>query len=132
MRAKYQKDVTQFSVPALNAMKAYSWPGNVRELENCVERAVLTAKDGCIHSYNLPAAIQAREFAEDPFNTASSMTLDEQLLAFERRLLEDALNRNNGNHGAAARELGISPRMMSYRLNRSGSEAFRGDRAATK
>ena len=37
-------------------MQAYAWPGNVRELENCVERAVLTAQDGCIRTYNLPPA----------------------------------------------------------------------------
>ena len=128
LRVKYGKEVTSFSVPALNALKAYSWPGNVRELENCVERAVLTAKDSCIHSYNLPEAMQSDEFAEDPFGSAPSLSLDEQIKAFERRLLEDALKRNGGNHGAAARELGLSPRMMSDRLSRSGSSAYRGGR----
>ena len=39
MSVKYEKSVSQISVPALNALKAYSWPGNVRELENCIERA---------------------------------------------------------------------------------------------
>ena len=126
MRVKYEKKVVRFSVPALNALKAYCWPGNVRELENCIERAVLTTKDDCVHSYNFPAAIQTEEFAEDPFGGGATLTLDEQVTAFERRLLEDALKRNNGNHSAAARELGISPRMMSYRLSRTGSGAFRG------
>ncbi|MGN0847382.1 MAG: sigma-54 interaction domain-containing protein [Kiritimatiellia bacterium] len=128
MCAKYEKNVMQFSAPALNMLQAYAWPGNVRELENCIERAVLTAKDGCIHGYNLPAALQTEEFAEDPYGANATLTLDEQLAAFEKRLLEDALRRNHGNHGAAARELGISPRMMSYRLGRAGSDAFRGAR----
>ena len=126
MSVKYEKNVRQFSVPALNALKSHSWPGNVRELENCVERAVLTTKDDCIHSYNLPATIRTEEFAEDPYSGNSTLSLDEQLAAFEKRLLEDALKRHDGNHGAAARELGISPRMMSYRLSRAGSEAFKG------
>ena len=126
MSVKHEKSVRQFSVPALNALKSHSWPGNVRELENCVERAVLTTKDDCIHSYNLPATIRTDEFAEDPYSGNSTLTLDEQLAAFEKRLLEDALKRHDGNHGAAARELGISPRMMSYRLSRAGSEAFKG------
>lgn len=129
MNVKYDKGVTQISVPALNALKAYSWPGNVRELENCIERAVLTTRDACIHSYNLPAAVQTEEFAEDPFGGGNtSLSLDEQIAAFERRLLEDALNRHGGSHSAAARELGLSPRMMSYRLSRSGSSAFKGGR----
>ena len=125
MCVKYEKNVTQFSVPAMNMLQAYAWPGNVRELENCIERAVLTAKDDCIHSYNLPAALQTEEFAEDPFRGNTTLTLDEQLEAFERRVLEEALRRNGGNHGAAARELGISPRMMSYRLGRVGSASFK-------
>ncbi len=128
MRVKYGKEVTSFSVPALNALKAYGWPGNVRELENCIERAVLTTKDGCVHSYNLPEAMQAEEFTEDPFGSAPSLSIDEQIAAFERRLLEDAISRHGGNHGAAARELGLSPRMMSYRLARSGSSAYKGGR----
>ena len=127
MSVKYEKMVSQISVPALNALKAYSWPGNVRELENCIERAVLTTRDDCIHSYNLPATVQAEEFSEDPFGGGNpALTLDEQIAAFERRILEDALNRHGGNHSAAARELGLSPRMMSYRLARSGSSAFKG------
>ena len=127
MSVKYEKSVSQISVPALNALKAYSWPGNVRELENCIERAVLTTRDDCIHSYNLPATVQTEEFSEDPFGGGNpSLTLDEQIAAFERRILEDALKRHGGNHSAAARELGLSPRMMSYRLARSGSSAFKG------
>ena len=126
LSAKYGKGVKEISLPALNSLRAYSWPGNVRELENCIERAVLTTRDECIHSYNLPANIQAEEFVEDPFGGGnSSLSIDEQIQAFERRLLEDALNRHGGNHSAAARELGLSPRMMSYRLSRTGSSAFK-------
>ena len=118
--AKYGKRVVRISPPAMSMLQAYSWPGNVRELENCLERAVLTAKDDCIHSYNLPPALQTPEFAEDPFGCDSNMTLDMQLEAFERRVLEDALARHDGNRSAAGRELGVSPRMMNYRLNKVG------------
>ncbi len=122
--AKYGKRVTRFSVPALNAMKAYSWPGNVRELENCVERAVLTAKDDCIRSYNLPETMQHEEFAEGD-GGEGALPLDKQVAAFERRVLEDAIRRHDGSHAAAAKELGISERTMSYRLSRTGSELHR-------
>jgi len=120
MNAKYGKSVSEISQPAISMLQAYSWPGNVRELENCIERAVLTAKDGCIHSYNLPPALQTPEFAEDPFRPGESMTLDEQLAAVERRILESALKRHGGNRSAAGRELGVSPRMMNYRLGKAG------------
>ena len=35
-------------------------------------------------------------------------------------LLEDALRRHKGNRSAAGRELGVSPRMMTYRLKKAG------------
>ena len=94
--------------------------GNVRELENCIERAVLTAKDDCVRTYNLPAALQTTEFQDDEFMPDEAMTLDQRLAAAERRILEDALRRHKGNRSAAGRELGVSPRMMNYRLNRAG------------
>jgi len=120
MNVKYGKNVQRISPPAVNMLQAYAWPGNVRELENCIERAVLTAKDDCIHSYNLPPTMQLAEFAEDPFRPDEKRTLDEQVAAFERRVLEDALARHGGNRSAAGRELGVSPRMMTYRLSRAG------------
>ena len=120
MNVKYGKDVKRISPPAVNMLQDYSWPGNVRELENCIERAVLTAKDDCIHSYNLPPQMQTPEYAEDPFRPDLTLTLDEQLAIVEKRILEAALKRHNGNRSAAGRELGVSPRMMNYRLNKAG------------
>ena len=120
MSARYSKRVVRISPPAASMMLSYSWPGNVRELENCIERAVLTAKDDCIHGYNLPPNIQTPEFAEDPFLPGSGCTLDEQVRAFEKRVLEEAIARHDGNRAAAGRELGISPRMMNYKINKLG------------
>ena len=79
-----------------------------------------SSKDDCIHAYNLPPALQTPEFAEDPFRPEESLTLDEQLAAVEKRILASALKRHNGNRSAAGRELGVSPRMMNYRLNKAG------------
>jgi Nif-specific regulatory protein len=124
MRLKYGKNVTRFSAPAVNMLQAYAWPGNVRELENCIERAVLTAKDDCVHGYNLPPALQTEELAESPFDSdrPDSRTMAEKVAAYERNLLNDALKRHNGNRSAAGRELGVSPRMMCYKLKKAGIE----------
>jgi Nif-specific regulatory protein len=122
MSLKYGKKVTRLSEPAVNMLLAWKWPGNVRELENCIERAVLTATDDTIHGYNLPPQLQAEEYAESPYGTAEGdqETLAEKLAAYERRVLEEAIRRNNGNHSAAGRQLGVSPRMMNYRLAKLG------------
>ena len=120
MSVKYGKKVMRISPPAVNMLQAYAWPGNVRELENCIERAVLTAKDDCIHSYNLPPNLQLPEYAENPYMPNATMSLDEQLAIVEKRILETTIRRHNGNRSADGRELGISARMMSYRLSRLG------------
>ena len=121
MSVKYGKQVTKISAPAVNMLLAWKWPGNVRELENCIERAVLTATDDTIHGYNLPPQLQADEFAETPFDAGEERrTLEAKLAAYERRVLEDAIRRHGGNRSAAGRELGVSPRMMNYRLGKLG------------
>ena len=118
LNLKYDKKITRLSPSATRLLMSYSWPGNVRELENCMERAVLTATDDCIHSYNLPASLQAA--GEHSVPHAVKGSLDEMLANCEREILTDAIARNNGNLSAAGRELGLSPRMMNYRMNRLG------------
>ena len=122
MSLKYGKSVTKLSEPAVNMLLAWKWPGNVRELENCIERAVLTATDDTIHGYNLPPQLQTEEYAETPYGSGDGAheTLAEKLAAYERRVLEEAIRRHNGNRSAAGRQLGVSPRMMNYRLSKLG------------
>jgi Nif-specific regulatory protein len=50
----------------------------------------------------------------------AAATLDGQIAEFERRVLTEALRRNGGSKSAAGRELGVSPRMMTYRLKKAG------------
>ena len=119
MCMKYSKGPMTISAPAMNMLEMYSWPGNVRELENCIERAVLTARDDCIRGYNLPAALQKLGIVEDPYQPAAEKTLDGLMRDYERRILEDAIRRHGGNRSAAGRELGVSPRMMNYRLKKA-------------
>ena len=120
MNVKYGRRIARISAPALNMLQSYAWPGNVRELENCMERAVLTAKDDVVHGYNLPRAVQGDEPAEDPYDDGRALTLAEQLADAERRILRAAITRHKGNRAAAGRELGVSSRMMNYKLGRLG------------
>ena len=120
MNVKYGRRIERISAPALNALQGYAWPGNVRELENCMERAVLTARDDVIRGYNLPPALQGDEPVESPYDEDRVQTLDEQLADAERRILRGAIARHKGNRAAAGRELGVSSRMMNYKLGKLG------------
>ena len=123
---KYGKKVARLSTTAINLLMSYHWPGNVRELENCMERAVLTAGDDCVHGYNLPPSLQTSLSAGEPSAADGKRApLDAMMANYERELITEAIKRNNENLSAAGRELGISPRMMTYRMHRLGIRTSR-------
>lgn len=118
---KYGKDIKRLSTPAINMLMAYHWPGNVRELENCMERAVITAQEDCIYGYNLPASLQMPSHeAPPPPDGEDHADLPTMVDSFERELIVAALKRSPGNMSAAARELGVSPRVLHYKMHRLG------------
>lgn len=108
------KTIHRISTPAINAMMAYHWPGNVRELENCVEHAVLLADDGVLCAHNLPATLEMPT-AE---SSAQSGQFQSQVDALERDLICDSLKTFKGNAAAAARQLGITPRIIRYKIKK--------------
>ena len=112
--AKLGKEVRRISTPAINMMLAYHWPGNVRELENCIEYAMLLSNDGAIHGHHLPPTLQMPEASE----TAPVGSLTARVQILERDLIMDALKSAGGNLSAAARLLGITPRMIRYKIKK--------------
>ena len=118
---KMGKEVRRVSTPAINMMFAYHWPGNVRELENCIEYAVLLADDGVIHGHNLPPTLQLPESSE----ADNAGLLKTRIRVLEKDMLTDALKSSGGSVAAAARQLGITPRMVRYKLKQLGIECPR-------
>ncbi|MBN1698735.1 MAG: nif-specific transcriptional activator NifA [Spirochaetales bacterium] len=110
------KEIKRISTPAIDMLMAYHWPGNVRELENCIERAVILSVDGVIHGHHLPPSLQTAEAS----NTRHSGNLKEAVENFERELICDALKSTRGNMAEAARNLGITERIMGLRVKAFG------------
>ena len=106
------KRIHRISTPAINMLTAYHWPGNVRELENCIEHAVLVSDDGVIHGRNLPPTLQV----PDETIEAVPGALKSCTAILEGDMIVDALKRSRGNMSAAARELGITSRMVRYKI----------------
>ena len=117
---KYGKHVKRLSTPAINMLVSYHWPGNVRELENCIARGVLTATDDCIHGYNLPPSLQTGEANGSELLPEGRASLNTLVNSYERELIVESLKRNHGNMSAAARDLGLSPRVIHYKIGRLG------------
>ena len=102
---------------AMACLHRYRWPGNVRELRNVIERALLLA-DGQIQLKHLPSEIaQATGEAEV---SGDGQPAPSALAEQERKLVLDALQQNNWNQSAAARQLGITRDILRYRVKRYG------------
>ena len=117
---RYKKNIKRLSTPAINMLMSYHWPGNVRELENCIERAVITATDDCIHGYNLPASLQTGKTSNSSLLPDGAASFNTLVDSYERELIVESLKRNHGNMSAAARDLDLSPRVIHYKIKRLG------------
>ncbi len=113
---KMGRPVRRISTMAINMMLAYHWPGNVRELENCLEYAVLLSTDGVIHGHHLPPTLQIPDAAHEPAASA----LKARIHILEKDAIIDALKRSEGNVAAAARDLGLTARMVRYKIQKLG------------
>jgi Nif-specific regulatory protein len=115
------KYIRRISTPAIDMLISYHWPGNVRELENVIERAVLMSDDDVIHGYHLPPTLQTAEES----GTAHVGSLEATLDNVERELIVDTLKSSRGNMAKAARELGITERVMGLRVKKHGIDPKR-------
>ena len=118
--AAYGKHIKRISTPAVNMMTIYSWPGNVRELENCMERAVMATNDSSISGYNLPASIRGASLTHRNLPYGEDIDFNSMVESFERELITESLKISRGNAADAARRLGITQRMINYKIKRYG------------
>jgi Nif-specific regulatory protein len=108
--------IRRISTSAINLLMTYHWPGNVRELENCIEHAVLLCTEGVIYGRHLPPTLQTPGGADRP----AEGSMKQQVDILERDLIIEALKRHGGNVTSAARELGITGRMVRYKIEKLG------------
>ena len=105
----FKKKVAGFSPSAIEKMRLYSWPGNVRELQNAVERAVLLCDGEVIDNYHL--TMEGR-LEEDDVPHGDTLTLEQ----LEKAAIIRALQATRGVQKEAAKLLGISPRVLNYKI----------------
>ena len=105
----FKKRVTAFSPEAINKLRRYPWPGNVRELQNAVERAVLLCEEEIIDAPHL-----TMEGGDGEGELTQASTLDLEQL--ERAAIIRALQATRGVQKEAAKLLGISPRVLNYKI----------------
>lgn len=114
IRERTNRPVAGFDPRALGSLAAHDWPGNLRELMRVIEAAHANARGALIQVEDIPAAIRGHLGAAylPPSQPPPVTPLDATLLALERRLIEQALQRARNNKSRAAELLDISrPRL---------------------
>ncbi|HRR40202.1 MAG TPA: sigma-54 dependent transcriptional regulator [Syntrophales bacterium] len=110
------KEVSGLSREATDLLLKYDYPGNVRELENIIERAVVISRGPVISVEDLPFQERTPENGRE----RSGGLMKDSVEALEQRLIEDAMRQVNNNQSRAADLLGISERMLRYKLKKYG------------
>jgi DNA-binding NtrC family response regulator len=112
-----KKDVRGMDPAAVRALKRHTWPGNIRELENTIERAVLMAEGRFVQEEDLNLGVSGRSSVD---NVASlNLRLPPtgvDLEELERQAILEALRISNWVQKDAAKFLGISSRVMNYKV----------------
>jgi two-component system NtrC family response regulator len=108
--AENGKNIQGLTAEARDLLLKYDYPGNVRELENIMERAVVIARDQYITINDLP-------FNENTKKILSGH-LRESVEELEKQLIVESMEETQDNQTKAAEILGISERMLRYKLKK--------------
>ncbi|MBS4173406.1 sigma-54-dependent Fis family transcriptional regulator [Bacillus sp. FJAT-49736] len=117
----YGRNVEGVTPRALNVLMEYDWPGNVRELENILGRAIIFMdySETSIDVKHLNFLTQNKESSVSPTHLEiHNKDLTSMVENFERRVIKESLENNNGNKTATAKQLGISVRNLYYKLEK--------------
>jgi transcriptional regulator with GAF, ATPase, and Fis domain len=116
---KFVTSVQSISADAMNCLMQYGWPGNVRELKNTIERAVLITDGESLTSKFLPVQIAKHSRDDNRKATEHLETyLEDTLRNLERQLILDALERADGVQRRAAKLLGVTERVLWYKIKK--------------
>jgi two-component system, NtrC family, response regulator PilR len=105
---------------ALDLLMDYEWPGNVRELENVIERAVVLSSGPRIGVELIPDHVRSsRRFQMPQFIVPpEGISYRDAETAFQRGLIESALEAAGGVQKKAAELLHIKPTTLNEMIKR--------------
>jgi two-component system, NtrC family, response regulator AtoC len=112
---EFSKTIREIEEKAMELLLNYDWPGNVREIRNCMERAVLLSEGEYIKAVDITINPSTR-IAEQQTEGLSMSSL----AISEKEMVLDALKKYDWVQKDAAKALGISKRVIHYKIQKYG------------
>ncbi len=109
---KYGTGSMDISHEAMDMLIKYDWPGNVRELEHIIQRLVTLCRGNVIRGSDIPVDLQHQ--SEGPAD------LEARIMKLEKEEIMKALRANDWVQTRAAEMLGISERVLRYKMKKYG------------
>jgi len=109
---KYNKRALRVDDTTLAALLRYEWPGNVRELVHAVERAVIMAEESGLRLEDLLLPRRPTAAAEN--------AVELNLEALEKKTIQQAVAKHEGNLSKAAQELGLGRTTLYRKMAKHG------------
>ena len=109
--SKYNKPNLKINQHAQDKLIKYSWPGNIRELQHSIEKAVIMSEN---------SVLKPEDFFMRPILSGKNVTSETTLEEMEKRMIDLAIEKSNGNLSAAADQLGISRQTLYNKMKKFG------------
>lgn len=109
--SKYNKPNLKINQQAQEKLLKYTWPGNIRELQHTIEKAVILSEG---------SVLKAEDFFMRPVVSGRMSETELTLEEMEKRMINQAIEKNNGNLSAAAEQLGITRQTLYNKIKKTG------------
>lgn len=112
----------------LSCLREYNWPGNVRELENVIESIMALSSSEKFNLDDIPQRIKRSNkpgLSDSEIN--ESLSFEEAEKKFETQIITKALEKSNFVQTRAAELLGISRRILKYKMDKLGITSVEPD-----
>lgn len=125
---KMNKNIRGISELVKMTFESYDWRGNVRELKNTLEGSFSFCTSSTINMLDIPnfqgRPCQPRDCQpegpkQQPFYD-ESLSLSENVAAYERTIILQVLNQTGNRVSQAARKLGLSRQSLTYKMEKYG------------
>lgn len=109
--SKYNKPGLKINQQAQDKLLKYSWPGNIRELQHTIEKAVILSENN---------VLKPDDFFMRPLVSGKNIMQETTLEEMEKRMINQAIEKNGGNLSAAADQLGITRQTLYNKIKKLG------------